>query len=268
MKPETLSLLCDPRSREPLRLEEGPDGPFLAAPRSGHRYPVRSGIACFLEDVDLEGPNRRYQRLYDRMAILYDVSTRLYASFKRTTEATRRREYLGDLEIQAGDRVLEVSVGTGANLPLLPRGACYYGLDISWGMLRRCQRRAHRERLAVELFLAAAERLPFQDGSFDGVFHVGGINFFSDRGRAVAEMARVARPNTKIVIVDETEDFARRHEARPFARAFYGARPRRIEVPTDLVPRGMEDAASRLVAGGDLYCLSFRTPRQREVEPR
>lgn len=33
---------------------------------------------------------------------------------------------------------------------------------------------------------------------FDTVFHVGGINFFNDRARAISEMIRVARPGTKL----------------------------------------------------------------------
>ncbi|HXK11023.1 MAG TPA: methyltransferase domain-containing protein [Vicinamibacteria bacterium] len=266
MTPETLSLLCDPLSREPLRLVHEAGAPFLVAEGSGRRFPIRDGIPDFLDEGDLEGPNRRYQRLYDRLAAFYDASTWLYALIKRTSEATRRREYLGDLEIQAGDRVLEVSVGTGANLRLLPRGAKYFGLDISRGMLHQCRKRSRRRGLDVELFVGAAERLPFRERVFDCVLHVGGINFFSDRRRAVEEMVRVARPGTKIVIVDETEDFALRHEATPFARAFYGSRAEPITAPADLLPAGMRGVETRLVAGGDLYCLSFRTPPEGRPE--
>jgi PII-like signaling protein len=32
-----------------------------------------------------------------------------------------------------------------------------------------------------------------------------GIDFFNDKARAIAEMIRVAKPQTKIMIVDETE---------------------------------------------------------------
>jgi len=39
------------------------------------------------------------------------------------------------------------------------------------------------------------------------VFHVGGINFFSDKARAIREMLRVAKPGSKIIIADETSDF-------------------------------------------------------------
>jgi ubiquinone/menaquinone biosynthesis C-methylase UbiE len=260
MNPEALAFLAAPASDEPLSLVEEGGGSFLVASGSGRRFPVSDGIPDFLDESDLVGPNRRYQRLYDRTAAFYDFSTWIYARLKGTSEAARRGEYLRDLEVSDDSHVLEVSVGTGANLELLPRRAWYFGLDISRGMLQRCRRRARRAGLKLDLFLGAAERLPFRSGVFDGVLHVGGINFFSDRRRAVAEMVRVARPGTKIVIVDETEEFAARHETTPFARAFYGNRPERIEAPADLLPPGMQGVETRLVARGDLYCLSFRTP--------
>jgi ubiquinone/menaquinone biosynthesis C-methylase UbiE len=49
------------------------------------------------------------------------------------------------------------------------------------------------------------ENLPFADNSFDVVFHCGGINFFNDKQKAILEMIRVAKPGTKLQIVDETE---------------------------------------------------------------
>ena len=55
----------------------------------------------------------------------------------------------------------------------------------------------------LNLVNCAAEDLPFIDQSFDVVLHVGGINFFSDKKRAIEEMIRVAKPSTKIMIADE-----------------------------------------------------------------
>jgi ubiquinone/menaquinone biosynthesis C-methylase UbiE len=40
--------------------------------------------------------------------------------------------------------VLEVSVGTGANIPHLRSDSEVFGLDISWGMLKRCQKHLAR----------------------------------------------------------------------------------------------------------------------------
>ena len=53
---------------------------------------------------------------------------------------------------------------------------------------------------------------PNQDDSFGGVFHIGGINFFDDKKRAIEEMIRVARPGSRILISDEKEKAAQAYE--------------------------------------------------------
>jgi ubiquinone/menaquinone biosynthesis C-methylase UbiE len=92
-----------------------------------------------------------------------------------------------------------------------PKSSVY----ISWGMLKRCRKRLAKWKRTAELFQGEAERLPFRDGIFDVVFHVGGINFFNDKARAIAEMIRVAKPGTKVVIVDETEKSLKKSTKRP-----------------------------------------------------
>ena len=156
--------------------------------------------------------------------------------------------------------MLEVSIGTGANLRQLPRTAEYYGLDISWGMLRQSQKNSRRWKMPVELFCGAAERLPFADGSFDVVFHAGGIHFFSDKVRAISELIRVAKPGTKLMIADETEQVVHRLEKAPIAGRFNRDRSQAVTTPVDLVPAGMRDIHVRTIARGLLYCLSFRKP--------
>jgi ubiquinone/menaquinone biosynthesis C-methylase UbiE len=59
-------------------------------------------------------------------------------------KADLRTEYLKELGVGASARVLEVSVGTGANIPHLRSDSEVFGLDISWGMLKRCQKHLAR----------------------------------------------------------------------------------------------------------------------------
>jgi len=265
MRPNTLPLLCHPVTREPLRLvaEPGPDGSSqekLVSVKSGEEFPIRDGIPIFLRDSDVSGPNKRYQELYNHFAPFYDLSMKVGAFLKSGGEERRRREYLQELSIKAGDRVLEVSIGTGGNLRYLPRTARYFGLDISWGMLKRCQRNLKAWGMEAELFLGAAEALPFNDHVFDVVFHMGGINFFNDKARAINEMIRVAKPGTKILIVDETERQAKSAARVPGANEFYGNRKEVISAPVDLVPAEMQDVAVKDIWTGELYCLTFRKP--------
>ena len=266
MKPNTLPFLCNPVTHESLRVvvRSGPDGSIqekLISIKTGEEFSIRDGIPIFLRDADLSGSNKKYRELYNHIAPFYDLSMQVFALLKSGGEEKRRTEYLQQLDIKAGDRVLEVSVGTGGNLRYLPRTAKYFGLDLSWGMLKRCQKNLKARDMEAELFLGAAEYLPFDDGAFDVVFHMGGINFFSDKARAIQEMIRVARPSTKLMIVDENEQVAKKLERTPVAGKFYGNRTEMISAPVDLVPAGMQEIKVRDVCNGDLYCLTFRKPQ-------
>jgi demethylmenaquinone methyltransferase/2-methoxy-6-polyprenyl-1,4-benzoquinol methylase len=110
------------------------------------------------------------------------------------------------LRLKPGDRVLEVCVGTGTNLPLIakhigPAGRIV-GLDISRGMLGVCQRKAARLGFEAQLTEGEAGHLPFGDDTFDAVLHHGGIAEFGDKQAAINEMFRVVRPGGRILICD------------------------------------------------------------------
>ena len=253
------STLCDPDTHEPLTLgRETLTGETVLRSPSGRTYPIRDGIIVFIDPAKVSGLNLWHQRFYDRLAPWYDAGSLLHLLYSPATRRWRV-EYLQELAVEHGSRVLEVSVGTGANLQRLPSSAEYVGLDLSWGMLRRCRRKLQR-RPNVILCQGLGEYLPFQDGSFDVVFHVGGINFFSDKARALAEMVRVARPGARVMIVDGTERFARRYERTPILASIYRRRPETLQAPVDLLPAGVTDVRVKEIADGELYCLTCRTP--------
>jgi ubiquinone/menaquinone biosynthesis C-methylase UbiE len=230
----------------------------LVEPESNRRYPIRDGIPVFLNGA-ATGLNRKYQTMYDRLAPGYDIAERLVKWVLRSPDY--RLEYIAELEIPAGARTLEVSVGTGANLRYLRPDVEFFGLDLSWGMLRRCRRNLENWKRDAQLFQGEAERLPFRDASFDSVFHVGGINFFNDKAGAMKEMIRVARPGTKIVIVDETEKVVTgMYQKNPLTARYFEKGESAAFCPVDLVPQEMRDVRARQCADGKLYCLTFRTP--------
>ena len=244
----------DPMDRGPLVREAA----GFRNPRTGCVYAVRDGMPVFLPEGAVAGPNAQYQKLYERIAPFYNAATQLYAHWKSGADAVRRKAYLEMLETRPGAAFLEVSVGTGANWPYLDRTMEFYGLDLTAGMLVRCRRRAQRMKLRCELCQGLAEHLPYPDAAFDCVFHMGGINFFSDPGAALAEMVRVAKPGTRIVVVDETEELARKNEDRWLGGAFFKNRPRKIAAPVALLPSGMREVEVREIWAGELWVLSFR----------
>lgn len=258
MKQETLELLQDPCSGNPLILKStAQEESVLANTKSGTIYPIQHGMPNFLTGREISGTNRTYQLMYNRLSPFYDFVTRTAITLMHASEESVRLEYLRELEIRPGDKVLEVSVGTGTNFCYLPRNAHYYGLDLSPGQLRQCRKKLKKLGLEAELFLGEGEKLPFKDHVFDVVFHMGGINFFTDPAAAVQEMFRVAKPGSKLVIVDETDRFTKKLAKIPVVKSFF-KHTKHINVPDLFVPEDAEDVQVKELFGGRLWFLSFR----------
>jgi len=266
MKAETLDLLACPRCHGALRLRGQPSGSIesgsLSCTGCAREFPIEEGVPRFIRYDELTGLNRRFARLYDWFSHVYvPVSRIAYALIGG--EEVSRREVLDRLDPKGGS-VLEVSIGPGVNLPYLigsPSVGEVYGLDISLGQIRRCRSLCRRRGWSVDLFLGNAEELPFRDESFESVFHIGGINFFSDKKKAIEEMVRVAKPGAKIVIVDESERGARLYAATiPGFRRIFGGGREPVSAPVEFVPPEMTDVRVTDVWRGWGYCLEFRKP--------
>jgi len=256
--------LLDPYTREPLRMEHG----YFLNPVTNDRFYINGGIPVFLPENQMSGDNLKYSRFYDRISRFYRISSVLYCWLKGTTEQKVKKLYLDQLEINEGDRVLEVSIGSADNLLHLPRNAFYTGFDISFGMLTMARRQLKRWKIQADLFQGEAEHLPFADNSFDVVFHVGGINFFNDKQKALAEMIRVAKPGSKLLVVDETESMVvNTYQKNPFSRKLYQLADRDLSVPVHLLPGGMKETEVRYFFEQKIYCLTFRKPLEGQPEP-
>jgi ubiquinone/menaquinone biosynthesis C-methylase UbiE len=270
MKRSTLELLCCPGCQAGLSLqdeqgEETVDEGRLFCSQCERKFLIKNGVACFIDPQKLEGLNRRFARFYDRISNVYALFTKM-AFLPMGGERKARKEILDRLELNSG-RILEVSIGSGENLPYLfesPGVGEIYGLDISAGQLARCISFLAKRGWPVDLFLGTAEALPFKAGSFDSVLHIGGINFFSGKKQAIDEMIRVARPGSKIVIADETERLAQFFNR--IAGLFRRDKGKKVDtaVPVHLVPETMEeirvDGIWKMHGQHHGYCLEFRKP--------
>lgn len=93
------------------------------------------------------------------------------------------------------------------------------------------------------------------------VFHVGGINFFSDRAQAIHEMIRVAKPGNRILIADETEEHVKEtYERMPIASRYFKGRKEAVAAPIDLVPPQMREIHLESLLNDRFYALTFRKP--------
>jgi ubiquinone/menaquinone biosynthesis C-methylase UbiE len=258
-RPQTVALLRSPFTGNPVHLLcEGRREALLST--SGERFPIRNGIPAFLKPEDLTGDNGKYNHLYQVIGGFYDDTQRVFLALKGFDRRAYFESYMSLLEAKPGDSVLETSVGTGLNFKYLPRGVKLSGLDLSPEMLANCQANLRRWQMDADLYLGNAESLPFTDSSFDVVFHVGGINFFNDRAKAIREMIRVAKPGSLLLIADETEKHVKGVYEKGPGGHLYKNRKQPVSAPIDLVPPDMQEIHLEIGRTGEWYMLTFRKP--------
>jgi ubiquinone/menaquinone biosynthesis C-methylase UbiE len=235
-----------------------PDG--YTCPACQINYPVVDGIPHFIQQQALTGLNKRFATMYDWFSWGYRAFSTIAFAYIGMPEEQARREVTDRLEPEGG-RVLEVSIGPGVNLPYLvgrPDVSEIYGLDISVGQLKRCREYVAHQGWDVQLQLGNAEQLPYQDNTFDGVFHLGGINFFNDKKKAIDEMIRVTKPGRRILICDENEKGAQAYERfMPGFKRMAGESRQVIVPPINLIPPEMREVRLFEVWKGWMYCIEF-----------
>jgi ubiquinone/menaquinone biosynthesis C-methylase UbiE len=103
--------------------------------------------------------------------------------------------------VEPGMDVLDVACGTGnASIPAARAGARVTGLDFAPGLLEIARERAADAMVEVEFVEGDAQKLPFEDASFDRVLSTFGHMFAPDHARTAAEMKRVLRPGGAIAV--------------------------------------------------------------------
>ncbi len=128
---------------------------------------------------------------YDNIAHLYDQTRWL-------TESVA--EEVADFILELVDATpetsfLEPGVGTGLNvLPLVRRGYCVTGIDVSQEMLDQFSQKLHEIPQNLKLIHADASQLPFTNQSFDVVLTVHMIHAVANWQTFLDEIERVLKP--------------------------------------------------------------------------
>jgi len=269
------TILRCPSCRGPLPESADRGVPILRCGDCAATWPVRNRIPILYRDEWVRGNDRLMRAIYNALPSWHDpaVTYLLPVWQLEGSEAQMRGAYLQRIELpllasEGGGRplrILEVCIGTGVNVGLVQRAIPpgidveYWGLDLSDGMMAVCRKKLARQGYAgVQMVQGDAHALPFADHAFDRVFHVGAIGNFSDPAKAMAEMARVAKPGTPIVVVDEQLEPGRPHNlwVRAWFKAltFYDSNP---HCPVEALPPNARDVLVEQ-PGRFYYCLRFR----------
>ena len=169
---------------------------------------------------------------------------------------------------------LEVGCGTG----FFSLNLCLAGLidrvhvtDISPGMVEAARRNGDRLGIPVEGRTADAERLPYDDDTFDLVVGHAVIHHVPDVERAFAEMLRVLRPGGRLVICGEPTRWGD-YVARRLSRATWWATTRITRLPrlrdTWARPQEELDESSRAAALETVVDLHTFDPGELAVSAR
>jgi demethylmenaquinone methyltransferase/2-methoxy-6-polyprenyl-1,4-benzoquinol methylase len=157
-------------------------------------------------------PAEGVQRMFDRIAPVYDVMNRVM-----TAGLDRRwRRIAVEQAVRTGDRVLDACCGTGdLAIAALRHGAGeVVGIDFSERMLER----ARRKEPAIEWLQGDVLALPFEDASFDAVTVGFGIRNVDDLEAGLRELRRVLRSGGRLAILELTTP---RGLLAPFYRVWF-----------------------------------------------
>ena len=151
-----------------------------------------------MKSVPTKGATIKWARGYDLL-----VST-IMLGF----EGRFREKQLRLAKLQPGERVLDVGCGTGtlaiAAKKHVGQAGTVTGVDPAAEMIERAMQKARRAGVDVDFRTAAAEQLPFADGSFDVMLSSLMLHHLPKaiRGEGVKEMRRVLKPAGRLLVVD------------------------------------------------------------------
>lgn len=156
----------------------------------------------------MDARTEKTRQLWEHRANNYDTGSRW--------EPAAIRESRRILCAGARDRTLEVAVGTGMNLQYYPPQVKLTGVDLSPAMLAKAEQKAREQGRPATLVEGDAQRLSYEDHSFDTVVCLFALCTIPDQVRALTEIHRVLVRGGRLLLADHIE--YTRFPARVFER--------------------------------------------------
>lgn len=107
------------------------------------------------------------------------------------------------MDLQPGDRILDLGCGTGWASRRMARVAVageVIGLDVADEMLRRAEQSSQSFK-NIRYVWGSAEKIPAADNHFSKVLSVESFYYYADQGKALDELRRVMAPGARLFIL-------------------------------------------------------------------
>jgi SAM-dependent methyltransferase len=122
----------------------------------------------------------------------------LYETIMARADASGLAEQRAALVRGLRGRVLEIGAGTGSMFPHYPSDVALTALEPDERFLSRAREKVGAAKCAVRIVIGSALDLPFDAGSFDAVVSCLVLCSVEEPAKALAEIARVARPGASV----------------------------------------------------------------------
>jgi ubiquinone/menaquinone biosynthesis C-methylase UbiE len=147
----------------------------------------------------MSGEKRKIEKRYDAWSVWYDaVDTN--PLFGGKAQERWRREAIEMLDLEAGERVIDLGTGTGLILPWIDasvKGLKILGIDISGKMLLRAMKKG-----CADLVRGDLDCMPFKDSSLDKAIATFTLTTAPDPVAFLKDTARILKNDGILVLLD------------------------------------------------------------------
>ena len=130
---------------------------------------------------------------------------KIYDHLMAPLEKRRIMKWRKNLLEHAKGKVLEIGAGTGVNFSLYKDCEHITAIEPNPFMLEKAERKKTKANVPITLIEEKAERLPFEDNSFDTIVVMLVLCSVDDPVQSIEEIKRVLKPDGLILFLEHVE---------------------------------------------------------------
>lgn len=120
------------------------------------------------------------------------------------TESETTKQLRSELAKEAKGKVLEIGIGTGGNFKYYSNAQEVFAVDWSKSSLEKAKEKLNQEETGLKVVFSEADanKLPYEDNTFDSVMSTFNICSFQNPQAVLKEVERVLKPGGKAMFLD------------------------------------------------------------------